>query len=282
MEGSARALCPERPVPNQYLQIDGVATYVHHTGETTLPGTPLRQGHGHVVVCLHGAGGNGHLFADLMSELEAFHTVIAFDQPGHGRSGSLDSLGEIEAMAKFTGRVIDELEISRAVLLGHEMGAAVALQTAHDRPQQTAGLVLCSAGFSFAPPEERVDQMGRVRDGKEKRPFDPTAFASKTSPEVMKKAFMEGMKTDPRATYGDLLACQQWTGGARLAEILAPTLVVNGTEDREPIRSTAAHLTQKLKTAELKTVEDTGHALLLENPEAVARWVRKFLERVPA
>lgn len=269
-------------MPNQYLQIDGVATYVHHTGETTLPGTPLRKGHGHVVVCLHGAGGNGHLFADLMGELEAFHTVIAFDQPGHGRSGSLDSLGEIEAMAEFTARVLDELEVSRAVLLGHEMGAAVALQTALDKPSQVTGLVLCSAGSNFAPPQEKVDQMGRVRDGKEKRPFDASAFASKTSPDIMKKAFMEGMKTDPRATYGDLLACQQWTGHERIAEILAPTWVVNGAEDREAILRTAPDLTQKFKTAELETIEDTGHSLLLENPKALGHRVRHFLERVPA
>ena len=269
-------------MPNQYLQIDGVATYVHHTGKTTLPGTPPRHDQGHVVVCLHGAGGNGHLFADFMSELEAFHTVIAFDQPGHGRSGSLDSLGEIEAMAAFTAKVLDELKISRAVLLGHEMGAGVALQTALDRPSQVAGLILCSAGSNFAPPQERVDQMGRVRDGKEKRPFDPTAFASKTPPEIMKKAFMEGMKTDPRATYGDLIACQQWTGHERIAEILAPTFVVNGSEDRESVRSTAADLVQKFKTAELQTIEPAGHSLLLENPKALGDLVRDFLERVPA
>ncbi|MDG2049320.1 MAG: alpha/beta hydrolase [Myxococcota bacterium] len=269
-------------MPNQYLQIDGVATYVHHTGETTLPGTPPRRGKGHAVVCLHGAGGNGHLFADLMSQLEAFHTVIAFDQPGHGRSGSLDSLGQIEAMAEFTERVLNELELSRAVLLGHEMGAAIALQATLNRPQQVAALILCSAGSNFAPPEKRVEQMRRVRDGKEKRPFDPTAFASKTSPEIMKKAFMEGMKTDPRATFGDLLACQQWTGQERLSEILTPTLVVNGAEDREAILSTAPELTQKLKTAQLEILEGTGHTLLLESPKAVGHLVQNFLERVPA
>ena len=67
-----------------------------------------------------------------------------------------------------------------------------------------------------------------------------------------------------------------------MAIFFAPTFVVNGSEDRESVRSTAADLVQKFKTAELQTIEPAGHSLLIESPKALGDLVRDFLERVPA
>ena len=269
-------------MPNKYLQIDGVATYVHHTGTTTLPGQPPRLEQGRSVLCLHGAGGNGHLFAELMSELGTAHTLIAFDLPGHGRSGSLDSLGSIEAMAEFTDQVLNALELESTVLVGHDMGSAIALHCASTRPARVEGLVVCSAGQGFSLPDTTVEQMRRVRDGKEKRPFDPAAFSKKTPPDIMKKAFMEGMKTDPRATFGDLVAYQQWNEVDQLSNITAPTLIVHGTDEREATRASAAALAEQIQHSQLEKIEDAGHSILMEAPSALAERIGDFLDGLPA
>ena len=83
----------------KYFTVDGVATFVHHRGPTTLPGTPPASSGGATVLCLHDAAGNGHVFTGLLDALSGEASPIAFDLPGHGRSGGLDSLGRIEAMA---------------------------------------------------------------------------------------------------------------------------------------------------------------------------------------
>src|SRR5687767_2951158 len=86
-------------VPRKYVWVDGVATLVHHRGATTLPGHPPDLSTGPPIVCLHGAGGNGNEFGAVLDALESAFSPLAYDQPGHGRSASLDSLGSIEAMA---------------------------------------------------------------------------------------------------------------------------------------------------------------------------------------
>lgn len=268
-------------MPSKYFQIDGVATFVHHTGRTTLPGAPPLVERGEAVLCLHGAGGNGHLFSGLIDGLEDGHTGIAFDQPGHGRSGGLDSLGGIDRMASFTLDLVDALGLERVVLLGHDMGAAVALRCALDRPAVVRALVVCSAGDCFEIGDATVEQMQRVRDGKERRSFDPSAFSKQASPDVMKRAFMEGLETDPRATWGDLVACQAWDDRDRLAGISAPTLVVHGEDDYAWVAASARSLAERLAAAELDTIASAGHSLLLEAPDPLAERVGRFLEALP-
>ena len=121
-------------MPNKYFSIEGIATFVHHTGPTTLPETVPDLSRGEVVLCLHSAGGNGNHFVSVLPLLAPLHSPIAFDQPAHGRSGELDSLPSIERMAEFTGGLIERLGIERPVLLGHSMGGAVAMRYALDHP----------------------------------------------------------------------------------------------------------------------------------------------------
>jgi pimeloyl-ACP methyl ester carboxylesterase len=266
-------------VHRKYYDIDGVATFTHHTGPTTLPGEPPAAGPGRSLVCLHGAGSNGHVFAGLLDGLEGQHRVVAFDQPGHGRSGQLDSLGDIGRMAAFTLSFLDALDLGPVVLLGHDMGAAVAMQCALDRPGCAEALILCSAGDRFVLGES-VDQARRVSEGKERRPFDPGAFSKKTEPSVMKSAFMEGMKTDPRATYGDLLACEAWDAAARLGELPHPAMVIHGEDEQEPVREAARSLADRLPAGSLRTVPGAGHTLPMEAPQAFADEVGHFLEEL--
>jgi pimeloyl-ACP methyl ester carboxylesterase len=142
-------------------------------------------------------------------------------------------------------------------------------------------LVLCSAGARFALSDEQLDFARRVSEGKERRPFDPRAFSKQTKPETMRKAFMEGMKTDPRATYGDLQACRDWDDTARLGEIAAPTLVVHGADELDDVREQAEALSSSIPGAQLRTIPAAGHSLLLEAPEALGTEVGAFLAALP-
>jgi len=265
-------------VPNKYFQIDGVATFVRHTGPSTLPDQPPVLTQGRTIVCLHGAGGNANLFAGLLEGLAQDHSPLAFDQPGHGRSGGLDSLGGIDRMAAFTGALMDKLGLVDPVLVGHDMGAAVALECALQNPGRLGGLVLCAAGDRFALSGSALDHARRVSQGKERRPFDPGQFSPETAPDTLKKAFMEGMKTDPRATYGDLQACHAWAPGDGLAEIRVPALVLHGESELDEIKTRAAALAEALGCPAPEAIPAAGHALLLEAPEALAERIAAFLD----
>ncbi|MFP6640138.1 MAG: alpha/beta hydrolase [Myxococcota bacterium] len=269
-------------MPKKYLQVGGVATYIQHTGPSTLPNQPPALEAGEAIVCLHGAGSHSQFFAGVMEALEGRCSMLAFDQPGHGRSGQLDSLGAIDRMAEFTGALCDGLGLNKPVLFGHDMGGAVALELALKRPDRVRALVIGAAGERIDVSDTTLEQARRVSEGKERRPFDPSNFSAKTPPEVMKQAFMWGLRTDPRATYGDLLACQAWDAEDRLAQLTLPTLVVCGEDEHPVVQERASALAKKLPSSELQTIPGAGHALLSEAPLALAEELERFLGGLPA
>ncbi len=260
-------------MPHKYATVEGVATYVHHVGATTLPEVVPDLARGEKVVCIHGSGGNGAVFAELLEALAAEHSPLALDLPGHGRSGGLESLGSIERMAAFVGAFLDKWGIAKPVLLGHSMGGAVALSLALERPDAVGALVLCGSAARFTG--AAIPAVTRVVQGKERRPFFRDAYSPKASPEVLRRGFLEELKTDPRALLGDLEACRAFDASGALAGVAAPTLVVVGEDD--DLRAQSDLRAARIPGARLRVIPEAGHMLPLERPAALADAVLAFL-----
>src|SRR5215211_1434234 len=182
MSSTMTASCPPRPsvigsrygpaVPAKYFTVGSVATLVHHRGPTTLPGHPPGPADGPTVLCLHDVAGNGNMFADVLDALAEGHRPIAFDFPAHGRSGGLDGLGAIDAMAAHAKALGDVLGLTSPVLLGDGMGAAVALEVAGTWPEWPAAVVLCGgASATPAPDPATITQVREVTAGRARRQF---------------------------------------------------------------------------------------------------------------
>lgn len=263
-------------MPTKYVRIDGVATQLYHRGPTTLPEQPPHTAAGEVVLCLHGAGGNGEQFDRVLDALHPAHSPLAFDQPGHHRSGSLDSLGSVERMAAFTGALVDKLALRPHLLLGHGLGGAVALQRTLDAPDSVRALVLVASAACFDVPDELLDRWRRVTEGKERRPFDPGLFAPGSERSLLQRGFLDGVKTDPRATYGDWLAARDCDLRERLGAIAPPVLVVAGEHDAPERRAWSDELAAGLPDARLRVIDGAAHHVPLEQPEALAAAVADF------
>ena len=82
------------------------------------------------VIFLHGAGCD-HTVWQLPARWFAWHgySVLAVDLPGHGRSEGAP-LPSIAALAQWVGRLLDASGAKTATLIGHSMGAAIALEAA--------------------------------------------------------------------------------------------------------------------------------------------------------
>jgi len=259
-------------VAEKYFTVDGVATFVHHRGPTTLPGSPPAPSGGATVLCLHDAAGNGHVFTGLLDALSGESGPIAFDLPGHGRSGGLDSLGRIEAMAAHAHGLADRLGVTSAVLVGDGMGAAVAVELAATWPALPTAVVLC--GWSaVAPDQAALDQLRQVTSGRARRQFDTTGYAPDTPREVYQRAFGEWMKTDPRATVGDLEALAAWNEAERIGSITAPVTIVVGEHEGAEARAAAEQLAAALSDARVVELAGAGRRGVVEQPVALAEIV---------
>ena len=136
------------------------------------------------MLCVHDVAGNGNVFAGVLDALADGHRPIAFDLPGHGRSGGLDSLGAIDAMAAHAKALADRLGLTAPVLLGDGMGAAVALEAAATWPDWPAAVVAVRRGVGDAGARPGDDRAGPRRSP----PAGPAASSTRPATPPTRRA----------------------------------------------------------------------------------------------
>lgn len=95
------------------------------------------------VIFIHGAGGN---LQDQMpiyrKALEDKFQVIFFDRPGQGYSESFEGSNDVAIQTSSIAKLMDELKIKKAIIVGHSFGGALTATFGVLYPEKTAGLIL--------------------------------------------------------------------------------------------------------------------------------------------
>ncbi len=266
-------------MPAKYADLDGAAVHYLHTGPTTLPDVPPALDRGRPFLLLHAAGSNAGMWRRQLDGLSAAgQSALALDLPAHGRSPGIEGPASIEAGAEVVLRFLDAVRLRPCVLVGRSMGGAVALVVATRAPARVAGLVLvCSAArFTLAP--EGIATARDVSRGRLPQQFTTDTFAASTSLDLMKEAWMEQVKTDPRVRLVDLEACQAFDGRPLLAQVRVPTLVVAGADDGITPPAQSEELAAGIAGARLETIAGAGHQAPLEQSETFNRLLVAFAE----
>jgi pimeloyl-ACP methyl ester carboxylesterase len=130
--------------------------------DLSLPGSGLRlaasrwPGQGPPVVLLHGLASQRRFWNLVVPHLAGL-PVLAVDQRGHGDSDRPTDGYALEAVAGDLTAALDALGWSRAVLVGHSWGAAVAATFAAAHPERSLALVAIDGGFT-GPSGTTVDR----------------------------------------------------------------------------------------------------------------------------
>src|SRR3712207_6500143 len=94
------------------------------------------------IICLHGITAQHRAFNALARNLASSRPLVGVDLRGRGDSEKPESGYGLEAHARDVVRILDHLGLEDAVILGHSMGAFVALKTALSYPERVRALVL--------------------------------------------------------------------------------------------------------------------------------------------
>jgi pimeloyl-ACP methyl ester carboxylesterase len=105
------------------------------------------EGEGPAVVLLHGWGTSSQSLRGVAAALGAEFRVLVVDQPGFGWSDPPPEAWGSRDYADHLARLLDQVRLPRAAVLGHSFGGRVAIQLAAGAPERVSRLVLvASAG----------------------------------------------------------------------------------------------------------------------------------------
>jgi pimeloyl-ACP methyl ester carboxylesterase len=249
------------------LEIDHRQVFAATGGADPDPSRPL-------VVFLHGAGMDHSVWA-LQSRWAAHHgwRVLAIDLPGHGRSDG-PPLTDIGAMADWTARLVEAAGAARAALVGHSMGALVALETAARHPGRVARLALI--GVSARMPVH-PDLLAAAKAGSHAA-VDMVSLWSLGAPATLGGSPAPGLwmlggaerlleAAPPGVLYADLAACDAYRGAAAAAaKVVSPTTVILGERDlMTPLKGGQA-LAALIAGARMIVLPGAGHMPMAERP----------------
>jgi len=124
------------PPIGQFAQIDGMNIHyvdVKAGEQSDLP----------VLVFIHGSNGNLHdQMAPLRPLFEGRARMIFVDRPGHGYSTrKSDSYSDPQMQANVIAGLLEHLQVERAIICGHSLGASITVAFGVGHPQKTAGLL---------------------------------------------------------------------------------------------------------------------------------------------
>jgi pimeloyl-ACP methyl ester carboxylesterase len=218
-------------------------------------------------------------FSDLMSALDgAGYGAVGVNLRGiDGSTGALEGITLHDLAADIAG-VIEALDAAPAHVVGHAFGNRVARCLASDRPELVRTVILLGASGQVFPQPEVFAALKRTL-------AEPLTDAEWLA--AMRTAGFFAPGTDAMVwRHGWWPAVAEAHGAAAgatpreeyLAAGSAPLLVIQGLDDKVAVPANGRALREALgDRVQLVELEDAGHALLPEQPRAIADAVVAFL-----
>jgi pimeloyl-ACP methyl ester carboxylesterase len=250
--------------------------------------------------------------------VDAGHLCIVPDARGHGASGLPRPPGRgagnlrdedlsVKRMALDLVEVLDDAGIDEAIVVGHSMGAQVALELYRLRPDRVVGLALvagsCDSPFDAshghrvvgavvpvtravmtAAPEivqplwpwigsKRAGYLGARLCG---------AAGPKATAELLHPYLLHLVESDPAVLLRALEAMQRHSAHDVLPRVQVPVLLLAAGKDALTPRRCAEEMFERIPSAEITWFPDAGHTLPIEEPDAVVDAIEEWSRRCVA
>jgi pimeloyl-ACP methyl ester carboxylesterase len=279
----------------RFIDCDGARLHVREAGPEGAPRLLL----------IHGASSNLlELWGPFAAEFSPLHRVIAYDRPGMGHSTRAKRDAHMLAsQARCAACVLEQSGEGPAIVVGHSLGAAVALRLALDFPHLVRGLVLIAPACNPYPGQPAwwarlsatpilgdifcsllIPWLGpAMSNANVANNFWPAAVSVNYAedaglPLIFRPVAFRASARDVCATKREFAAQQP-----RYAELFTPAIIITAEKDRivSPKRHARA-LAADLPAAELVIAPDTGHMPHRLRTDLVVAAIRRVNELTSA
>ena len=257
-------------------------------------------GSGPAVVLLHGFGNTGDMWAPLATNLARDHTVIVPDLRGFGYSarpaGGYDKMTQGADIAG----LLDALHVARADVVAHDIGNMVAFAFAARYPTRISRLVLMDAPIPGVGPWEELAHAPqawhfyfhgpdeeRLVAGRERIYLDRFYDELSANPARIDEATREhyaALYAKPGAIHAAFNQFAAFPQDAKdnqavlvKGKLATPVHAIGGSGSYGQVMATVARAA--FSTVSSESISDSGHWLMEEQPQAVVRAVRAYLDK---
>jgi pimeloyl-ACP methyl ester carboxylesterase len=259
-----------------YMKLGHVIIQGHKVGFST--GRSGIDPYRPMVVLVHGSGGSSLTwFTQLESPLLNLN-LIAVDLPGHGQTACLP-MERVEDYAEWLKEFIKTAYDTPCYLLGHSLGGAIAQQLALDHPEVLKGLILVGTGAKLRVSPKILE--GITRDFDAAVSFIVRSCYTKDAPEdLIRDAIRLARQAGPQQLLADFTSCNQFDVTEQVEQIHLPTLIMVGREDVMTPVKYSEFLNRKIAGSRLVVMDNTGHALMHQDPETFNLALKEFISSI--
>lgn len=237
-----------------------------------------QMGKGPVILYLHGNLGSRIWFEKNM-DIEGY-TAVAPDLPNFGDSGSIaghspEDYGRL--MALFIEELVPE---GIALIVGHSLGGAAAMETAFRIPDKVAAMLLLDSCpvDGLKTPEAYYPVITQYQTDRELL----TKALSSVVPSlddavILERLVDQAVKMKKEAFLGHAVELGKVNYEAAAAGFAAPVLVVRGEKDGLITADMAETLAAAFPNGKITSFPDAGHSLMVEKPDKFNKIIQDFL-----
>ena len=212
------------------------------------------------------------------------YSVYAVDLPGHGKSDG-KSKSSIDEYSTDIIDFLDALELENVCLVGHSMGAAIALNASLRQHWRIHSVVAIGGASKMTVNDSILEGLQKTFEATVDnivkyswhKQTGAIADSQKMATYFREKAKQRILNSGSKTVHGDFLACSRFDLDGRLKEILVPVLVIASDCDRMVPLHVSREMAEKLPNAQFVTLEGCGHFQHIEQTSRVAKELSNFL-----
>ncbi|MFV2118414.1 alpha/beta fold hydrolase [Streptomyces sp. Act-28] len=248
---------------------------------------------GPTVVLAHGFGCDQNLWRLILPALTDRYRVVLFDYVGSGRSDlsawNEERYASLDGYARDVVDICDELDLDRAVFVGHSVSAMIGVLAAEEAPARIGALVMVTPspcyidgdGYRGGFTAEDIDELLASLESNYlgwSSVMAPVIMGNPERPELGQELTNSFCATDP--DIARVFARTTFLSDSRqdLRRVRVPTLVLECLQDAIAPREVGAFVHAAIPSSRLVTLNATGHCPQLSAPEPTARAILDFLE----
>ncbi len=258
------------------MRFQSVGKAALHIDARVSPGRP-------VLVFINSLGTDLRIWDEVIAGLGPYCGTLRYDKRGHGLSETAAPPQRIDQHVDDLAGLLDGLGVKNAVVCGLSVGGMIALGLADRRRDLVRGLVLCDTAHRIGSLElwnpriaaVMADGVEAIADGVLERWFTP--YFRRDFPERWAGYRRMLISTAKDGYAGTCAAIRDADLAGAAGRIKVPTLCLVGDQDAATPPALVQSLAGLIPGAGFAAIADAGHLPCIEQPEALAGHLRRFL-----